>query len=171
MIRQNPSQSPTASCKAVSLHQHCPAWCSLLCWQMHTKIASLVSASDTGQTMLPTVYPGATSFIAEPMWPKTTELTSRQRNTRGARPELQETSKPPQFTCVLLAGEGSIPGLATSATSGHHQTNYRNSWGCFGHLRLRRTNKQQSLYSAYPFQYKICNTQQFYRTAKIKIVF
>lgn len=69
---------------------------------------------EFGRTLLPTVHPGATSFIAEPLWPKTTELTSQQRNARSARPELQATSKPPQFTCVLLVGEGSIPGLATS---------------------------------------------------------
>lgn len=69
---------------------------------------------EFGRTLLPTVHPGATSFIAEPLWPTTTELTSRQRNARSARPELQATSKPPQFTCVLLVGEGSIPGLATS---------------------------------------------------------
>ena len=42
---------------------------------------------EFGRTLLPTVNPGATSFIAEPLWPKTTELTSRQRNARSARPE------------------------------------------------------------------------------------
>jgi len=53
------------------------------------------------------------------MQPKTTELTQQKRNGRSTRLELQATSKPPQFTCAQLVGEGATPGLASSATSGH----------------------------------------------------
>ena len=42
------------------------------------------------------------------------------KKTRDA-PEPQSTSKPPQFTCVQLMGEGFTLGLVSSATYGHTQ--------------------------------------------------